>query len=323
MAGQTSALIQIAVSPEAVPGTYLQPVANEYLPKAEGVSFNDAKEMVALKAAKGNISTTEERRISKLMGTGSIPTPFGSKTAGNMLAAIFGQYDASPTDNGGGSYTHDYTVNNTNTPTSFSIVRIDGLGGQKHFTYGLLNTGSFTATANGDPIILETEWMSRASEAQSDVTPAYFSDEVFFYPDHLTLEIINEDGSFTGTTVGVDEFSLTVDHAVDARGITGQAGVDSVYWTDFIVTGSVVIVKEDNVAFNEALTNQNKAIRVTITDGGANTVTFTMSSLTFENPEVTTDNHGIEQLTRGFEVHNPVDNFSASLTNEVAAYPLT
>jgi hypothetical protein len=320
MAGQTTSKIQYAISPESTAGTYLAPVSGEYLPHGAG-SFNDTKEMVFLEASTGGLSTTQERKISKLMAAGNIPTPLGKKSAGNILAAIFGQFDASPT--GSNPYTHDYTVLDSNSHKTFSIVRIDDLGSQRHFPYGTLNTASMEVSMNGDPIFVKTDWVSQASASQSDVTPAYDTGELFFYPDNLTVEIQDEGDAYTGTAnLTLEGFTLNVDKGADPRGALGTTGLSTILTTNFAVTGSITNLKQNDTAFNEALTDQVKAMQVTIGDG-THSITFDMDSLTFDAPELSTDLNGAEIMTRDFTVHKADSTFSASLVNDVAAYPLT
>lgn len=318
MSQQTSNLIQFYISPETTAGTYLAPVTGEYLPHGGG-SFNRTKEMVTLSVGMGNISNTKKQRISKLMGSGTIPTPLGARMAGNLLMAIMGKV---PVTTGAGPYAHAYTVQNDNSHKTFSIGRIDAQGGQSHFTYGMLSSWSLSYEANGDPVMLDTEWMSKDESAQSDVTPAYETTEDFFYPDMITLELQDDGTGFTGANVDVKSFTLSGNKNLQEITKGGTASVQGFKNGEFTVEGSLTIDKQDSVAFDEAFTNTDKEMKLTITSG-TNILTFTLGNLNFGNPEVSTDLGGLEQLTRSFIVNNAVVEFTASLTNSVTAYPRT
>lgn len=319
MAAQSTDLVQYALSPEATYGTYSAPVANEFLPKSEA-SFNESMEQQELQASRGAVSPMLERRVSKIMGAGNINVPMGEITSGIFIGAIAGQDDDSPT--GSDPYTHNPAPVNSNGGISYSLVRIDDQGGQKFFVGARPVSISFTSEMNGAPLFWNSEWLSQGTTTQSDVTPAY-ADEGFFYPEHVTIDVVDAGVSFGPTDYLYENFELNFEFNSEARGQGGSTGVRQVFRNlPFSITGSLTTLKEDDTEFQEAFTNQYKAIRVSI-DNGTASMQIDLNELSWGAPSLDTGLSTMETMTREFTVHSAINNFDISLTNSQAQYPIT
>jgi hypothetical protein len=317
MAGQTSNMNQFAISPETTAFTYLAPVSGEYIPH-KGGEFDETHEMVVLEDGMGLISSTRERKVSKLMGSGAIPFPLGARTSGIIFGALIGR---NPVTTGAGPYVHTYTPLNSNAHQTCSIVRIPSVGSQKFFTGQMLDTASIKADMNGEQISLETTWMGGPTVSQSNVTPAY-STEDYFYPDQLTLEIKDSGVSFTSADGVIN--NVTVDFAknVLASGQLGSNKVTRVYNQNFECSGTITTYRAGDTEFAEAIGNNRKKMRLIFTSG-TNKIEIQLNELSFSEPKVSADINGIETLERQFVVHRAVSNVSIILTNGQSAYPLT
>lgn len=320
MARQTGSLIQYAISPEATAGTYLAPISGEWLPRGEGSSFNDSKEMVALKASRGDISSGLQRRISKKMGAGSIVTPLGNLNAGNVLMAIMGK---NPVTTGASApYSHAFTVlHDSNAHKSFTVVRLDEEGTERTFTYAMLNSAEISWSANGDPIMANMEWMSKPSDTEADVTPGYDNDELFFYPDMVTLELVDESASFSAPNMDVKSASISFNKNLQEIVKAGTPDVQGFIAGNFEVSGNLEIDKVDDTEFNKTFLNTDRKIKVVFT-AGTSSLTITLGELTFDNPTLGTDLDGIETISRAFTVNKSATEVTATLVNTEAAYPM-
>lgn len=320
MAAQSTDLIQYAISPEGTYGTYAAPVASEYFPLSDA-GFDEQVEKVQLVASRGDISPMLEQRVSKEMGSGAISVPVGTITSGIIMGAIAGADDASPT--GAGPYVHAPTLVNTNSPLSYSIVRVDGQGGQKHFTGARLGSAELSWEMNSDPLFWNTNWMSQGTSAQAGVTPAY-ADETFFYPDQVSVDIVDSGAAFSTTDYLYESFSLNFDFAMEARGAAGQLSIREVFrGLPFSITGSITTLKVDDAELQEVFANQARAIRINM-DNGTDSLVIDLNELTWDaGYSRDTGRSTMETLTRPFTVHNAINNVTMTLTNSQAAYPLT
>jgi hypothetical protein len=319
MSAQSTDLIQYAISPEGSYGTYAAPVSGEYLPRSDA-GFNESMEQVDLNASKGDVSPFQQSRVSKVMGAGAISVPVGSITSGIILGAIAGADDATPS--GSDPYTHTPVPVNSNGGLSYSIVRIDSQGGQKFFTGARPVSIGLSWEMNGEPLFWNTEWLSKGKTSQSNVTPAY-ADEVFFYPEHVTIDIVNSGVSFGTTDYPYEAFELNFNFNSEARGSAGQTSINQVYRNlPFEITGSITTLKDGDTEFQEAFTNTYKAIRINMVNG-TNTIVIDLNELSWGAPTLDTGLSTMETIQRPFKVHNAINNYTASITNGQAAYPLT
>lgn len=318
MAGQSGNLNQFAVSPEGTAFTYAAPIAGEYVPH-KGGDFDETHEQVVLEDGIGNISSTRERRVSKLMGSGTIPAPLSTKTSGILLGGIFGK---NPTTTGSGpTYTHTYSVLNTNAHQTFSIVKIPVVGDQKFFTGQMLDTSSISIDMNGEQITMDNTFMGGPTVSQSDVTPSY-ADEDFYYPDQVTVEIVDAGASFSSADEVINNITIDFAKNVFAAGQLGTNKVTRVFNQNFECSGTITTLRESDADFDEAIGNNAKKLQVIFTSG-TNVLTLILGELSFSDPVPGSDLNSIQTLERQFVVHRAAANVTATLVNGISAYPLT
>lgn len=316
---QIGSLVEYSLSPEATAGTYVAPVSGEWLENAGG-EFDSVKEDVELTASAGDISAIRKRALATEMGQGSIVTPIGTVTIGTILGGLFGSYDASPT--GAGPYTHSYTIQNDNDHQSFSINLVDPEGTQRVYTNQLMDTFEIEAEAGGEFVLATMEFLGDKESTESTETPAYATQD-YYTPDQVTVEIQTAAGSLTGTgNTNVESLSLSVEKNVDARPKLGATNMYSVHNQRITVTGSLTTELSGDTDRAFALTDGTKAMNIILTSG-TNVITLTLGELSFESPTVTKDLDGISMLERPFVMHDVTSNFSATLVNDTALYPLT
>lgn len=315
---QGGSLVQFAVSPETTNGTYAAPIGSEFVPNAGG-DWDETKETVELTAGFGNVSSVKTRKKSKALSNGKVIWPLGIRNAGTALIWVFGQ---NPDTEGDDPYTHDFAFANTNHHKTVTVQKIDPEIGLRAFAGCVLNQWVLEATANGEFIMFDATGMGGPAEASpSTVEPAYDDSEVYFTPDMLTVreaatvedlasaqDVVAEKINLQGSKNGVIKGRLGTVSAT--RGRNGRISV----------TGSIDIELSGSTERNFALTSGTKALRLTFTSG-SHSLVITLAEVSYDAPPAPSDLEGIAVLTRNFVVHDPVQNMTAVLTNNVAAYP--
>jgi len=321
---QIGSLIEVAISPESTPGTYIAPVGSEYLPNA-GADFDNVKESAMLTAGFGRIEDISQSKVSFLSGQGKIAFPLGINNAGNFLASLFGQFDGSPT--GAGPYTHDYTLLNNNTHQSFTIVLYDPELGYRAFPYQMLDSWTIEAEKNGEYIVVDSSWKGASEQTgETPVASAYDTSEYFFTPDNMTVKVASNVAGLSGASAEtLEKITMGGSKNVEVKGKIGSTGVDRVRNKRFGMTGQIVTELDGTTDQQFALTQGTKAMEVTFAVPSTSyALVFTFHQLAFETPQVSKDNDGLSILTRPFKLERASSGMvTASLVNGISAYPLT
>ena len=315
------------IGKETTRGTAVAPAF--WIPHTEA-SFQNRKEEVIDESSFWTWLNSANSEKTKEYADGNIKWILASNWCWYLFEAILGSGVSAATTWWGGAYQHDFTLTDTNTKPSFTIVKKTPLD-TKAYTLGMLS--SLTMSANvGEAVFLDVNIMAKVG-VNTTATKAYAVDNKL-YAKHLKVKIADDIAGLdwaSGSCFENIELSLTQDLENEFCFNSG-VGIGDIFNKAFWATGTIGRIKQDNTFEWFALSDPTtyKAMRIEIIDTGVTigtsdnpSVIIDLARVSFGIPE---DDAGLDEIVREtipFTVHQDIanwENIDIKVINTLSAY---
>ena len=296
---QVGAFKQIAWAKESTRGTVVAPATGSAI-EHDGFDFEPKIEKVENKAAKGSIVGRNQAFISKEYSEGSIPMNTALSKIGDICNIVMG---AVPSTTGSGpTYTHAYTLANTNNHLSYSFTVEDAVAGDKVYAGGMLNT--FKLEAKVDDYIKLTLGIKASKEGTAaSWTPSYTTADVFFKPTQINVYMAtNYAGLGAALAMGIESINLNVNKNVKPYHILGSSFTVNNFNQRVTIDGDMTRLYSDTVQRVLGLAETSRAMKIVMSDG-TYSWTITIPSMDLQAWTDAKDIEAYQMETYGFNAN--------------------
>lgn len=277
--------IQIGIGKESSRGVGVAPT---YWLNDTSISFADKPTRALSQASYGGIWGGDQAPLTMLHAEGDIETELGDQSFGLLLLATLGSVSSgSVVDE---SYTHTFTLANTNQHQSLSICAIDPIG-QLIFELAMINTLELNIVPDSI-VTVAVNFMSKGSATASGHTASY-NDEKKFVGRNLHFKIADDtSGLAAATDISLKSLTLTFEKNAEPNATLSTIQPEDIPNRKFDIKGSVELNYEDRTYLDYVRTAADKAVRIqllhTDTIGSGTTpysFTLDLSKVAFEEWE--------------------------------------
>ncbi len=223
------------------------------------ISFDDKVETAREDEGLGKIADSDANFVTQKMAEGEIEAQLDDKNLGIILTSIMG---SSPVTAGGPTYTHTYTLSNSNQHQSLSILYQDP-DTNKMFPLGVVNNLKVTVETNG--IVMYTVgFMSRVGKDWTTQTANFTSQGSKFLHQHLICKLAATVGALSGSTaVSLKKLELNFNANTKFDSVLGTVEPEDILGQQFSVEGTLELNKEDETYRNYMLNGTYRAMDIT------------------------------------------------------------
>lgn len=317
----------IGLGKESTPGTGVSPtfwvpfIQGDMVPVISKASDTGAYQRIEELSDSETVKVLTETTITAIMRDDWI---------GLMLLGIFGTVNSATVS--GAVKDHTFTVAQTNTHTSFTVVKKDPVA-EERSVYSLFDSLEIEAVV-GDFVKVTAKLKGKKIATTTGNTVSFGSSSNEFLAKHCALKVAPDSTGIAGATaVAVTRFKITIEKNVVDYQAFGDVDVNSLFNQQFTVKGDFELLYNltyyrDAVISND--TGSKKAMQLVmsntdVTIGGSYNPTLTIN---FYRAALTTwaetnDNNQIVRQTVGYECEYSVADgkaLDAVLRNTQASY---
>lgn len=228
-------------------------------------------------------------------------------TYSNQTDVTNGTWTSGDTVVTSGAYVHLFEVLNTNTHPSYTLYSSDPVGDERS-AYGMLDTLDLEI-AVGDFAKFSSQWMAKAAESTSGLSPAY-TDEVQFLSKHADLYFAATESDLNAATaIGCQRFKLSIAKNLEAIQEFGDTDVASIHNKNFTAMGDLDALYKDTVLRDYLSTSEKKACRLALINDEATALAtgiypslyIDIAKAAFSSWSRTDDLDGLTSQTLGFD----------------------
>jgi len=266
----------------------------------DSLSDTYTKNVVENTQAYGRVEAQKQgSEIGSKMGEVTFGGFLPTENIGQLLYGLFGTLSTANDTPVVGTYTHTFSVANTNEPESYSLVWQDATGKQQMLA-SRVSSCTITATTE-DWARYEITFMGKFPTTSSATIPA-FAEKPNFTVCQATLKI-GDTLSGLGSALGMSNTELTFERNAEAHYAYGSCDVERIICGPWQVSASLEILWEDRTIHDYFVNHDQKAIELKfttedfITGTTPYTTTFNMNAGTFRTAEIGRDLDGKQMLT--------------------------
>lgn len=213
----------------------------EWLPRVTA-SFEDKTDTAREAEGLGRIEDSDSNHVLRRYAEGDVEFEVNDRQIGMFLTSLIG---ASPVSAGGPTYTHTYTLSNTNQHQSVSIYYEDP-DVKKLYPLGVVSSLEFVAEP--DAIVRATaNIMSKASRDWTNQTEDFTDIGLKFLQQHTQIKLASDiSGLSAATALSVKSLNLTISANAENDNVLGTAEPEDILNHQFSVEGSITLNKEDD-----------------------------------------------------------------------------
>lgn len=250
-------------------------VANPlYIPRST-VSFDDKTTTARENEGLGKIADSDANFVVQKMAEGEFESNLDDKIIGIVLTSLLG---SSPVTAGGPTYTHTYTLSNSNQHQSLSVLYQD-----PDFTklYPLAVVDSLKISIEQNAIVAFTVGLkSRVGRDWTVQSATLNAQGNKFLHQHLVFKLASAVGGLgAATAISLKKLELTISANTVHDSVIGTVEPEDILGQQFSVEGSIELNKEDNAYRNYMLDGTYRAMDITLSRASN-------SSLQFQFPRV-------------------------------------
>ena len=256
------------------------------------LSFKDTTTPLYNESAYGTIVKNNDKTNTLIEGDGSINGKLYVNMLYYILALAFGQKPTTTQVEGDtGAYQHVFKIADNNEHISASVaVKDPNYSGI--FSYAMPDTITINWTPDAFPTV-ELAFKSKKS-VQQDVTVAYNVTDTEFLPKMASLRIADTLDELDDAPLasGITSFSLSIAKTLSPiQTINSGDSYESIFNTDFDVTGSIEKLYSDTTYRSYDLNGDKKAMRFELVDEIHKAGTTTPTKLTIDIARTTFDSY--------------------------------
>lgn len=273
----------IGIGVEATRGVGVSPA---YWLNALSFSFADKPERALSEAGFGGIWGGDQAPVTLKMAEGDFEVELGDQSFGAILYALLGTLSSGTIVDE--SYTHTYTLDNTNQHKSLSLSTKDPIG-NLIFERAMIN--SFTLTVEPNAIVKYTVNFISNSSGDTGALVDTYGAEKKFVGRNLSFKVASDtSGLGAATKINLKALTLNIEKNAEAQATLATIQPEDIVNKRFNVTGNITLNYEDRTWLNFVGDGDYKALRLALihddkigAGGTPYSFTLDLSKVEFEN----------------------------------------
>lgn len=272
-------LLNLGLGRESSRGVGVSPT---YLLPRTKFTFDDKIVQARSVGSLGYLADSEESFVTTKYGQGELEGEVRDKSFGLILYSMLGSLSTSgPTDS---SYSHTFTVSNSNQHQSLSFLASDPNTTE---LYKLVMLDSLELTAELDQILMFNAGFMSKQSVGSSATQATLTAENKFTKKHLQFRIAsNLAGLGAASTISLKKLTFKVSKNVMLDDVLGTAEPEDILNQQLSVEGELELNYEDETYKNYMKNGTSKAVEIKFVNTDATIGASTNPSLTIQLPKV-------------------------------------
>lgn len=269
---------KLGLAVESTRGTAVNPT--HFVPWAT-MSFRDVIEEVREEQGQGKIADSDSKYVVNKMGEGEVEAQLYDKALGVILTGVLG---ASPSTTGGPTYTHDYTLANTNQHKSVSIYWSDP-DRDDMFPLGMINSFAVNVENNGF-VNYTTGFMSKTAREWTSQTASYTSLGNKFVHQHVQVKFAADiAGLAAATPISVKTLDFTISKNTAFDSVIGTVEPEDILNQQIAVEGSLNLNLEDDTYRDYMLNGTYRAMEIKLNRSATSSLTLQFPRVDFSEYE--------------------------------------
>lgn len=245
------------------------------------ITFDHRTENVREEEGIGVIEDSDAQFVTNKFGEGDIEGDLEDKAIGMLLTSLMG---ASPTTSGGPTYTHAYTLSQTNQHQSLSITYQDP-DNTTVFPLAVLNSLEITVEPNGK-VMYTANFMSRQGRDWSTQTVVVTGLGNKFLHQHLRFKLAAAVGDLSGASlISLKGLTLRIMSNTMKDDVLGTASPEDILNQQFSVEGELTLNKESQAYRDYMIDGTYRAMEVKLERSSASSLTFQLPRVDFSEWE--------------------------------------
>lgn len=219
------------------------------------ISFDDKVTEAREDEGMGVLADSDSKFVVSRMGEGEFESNLDDKSLGVILSSIIG---TSPVTTGGPTYSHAYTLNNSNQHQSLSVFYQDP-DVARLFSLGVVD--SLKITVEQDAIVMFTVgFKSKVGKDYTLQTANFTALGNKFLHQHLQFRTADTVGALSGASaISVKKFEVTISANTKFDTVLGTVDPEDILGQQFSVEGTIELNKEDETYRNYMLNGTYKS----------------------------------------------------------------
>lgn len=305
----------------AIEATRFTPVSPTYWIPWAVMSFKDGIEGAREDQGLGNIADSDSFYVTFKKGEGNIDSQLYDKALGYILTSLLG---ALPSTAGSGTYTHTFTLSQTNQPKTLSLLWKDP--DRSYMFAGATVDSLKMVVANNAIVTFTIGFKSKGAKDWAVQTPDFTSLGSKFLQQHLKFKLADTVGGIAGaSTTALKNLELNINRNTMFDQNLGTVEVTDILAQDLSVEGSLELNLEDDTFRNYMTNNTYKAMEVKLLGSASSSLQVQLPRVDFSEWEPDFDLKSIAKQKINFKANydkaNALDIISTCvLVNEKASY---
>lgn len=241
------------------------------------VSFDDKIESAREPEGLGKLADSDSNFVVQKMAEGEFEGQLNDKSVGLVLTSLLG---SSPVTAGGPTYTHTYTLSNSNQHQSLSVLYQDP-DTVKLYALGVVDSLKIVVEQNA--IVTYTVGIkSKVGKDWTRQTASFTSIGNKFLHQHLIFKLADTVGALSGASaISLKKLELNITANADFDAVLGTVEPEDILNQQFAVEGTVELLKQDETYRNYMLGNTYKAMDITLQGSSASKLQFQFPRVDF------------------------------------------
>lgn len=246
----------VGIAKEATAGTIVTPT---FWVPVNSINFDDKVSTAREEEGLARIEDSDANYVTNKFGEGEIEFDLNDKQVGLFLASVFG---ASPVSAGGPTYTHTYTLQNTNTHQTLSLAYQDP-DQTKIFPYCVVDSIEISVEPEG--IAKATvSFKSRVSRDWSTLTPDYTGLGNKFLHQHLVFKLAANTASLAAASnISLKALNLKIMANAEFDNVLGTVEPEAILNHQFAVEGEITLNKAEDTYRDYMIDGTYRAMEIT------------------------------------------------------------
>lgn len=264
----------VGIAKEATSGTIVTPTM--YVP-FNSISFDDKVTTAREEEGLGRIEDSDSNLVTNKYGEGDLEFDLNDLNLGVLLTSLIG---ASPNSTGGPTYTHAFTLANTNTHKTISLAYQDP-DQTKIFPFTMIDGLEITVEPEGIAKA-KASFKSRVSRDWATLTPSYTTLGNKFLHQHLSFKTAsNIAGLAAASSQSLKKLSLKIMANSEFDNVTGTVEPEAILNHQFSVEGEITLNKTDDTYRQLMLGGTYKSIEIAFNRASNSSLTIQLPRVDF------------------------------------------
>lgn len=241
------------------------------------VSFDDKIESAREPEGLGKLADSDSNFVVQKMAEGEFEGQLNDKSVGLVLTSLLG---SSPVTAGGPTYTHTYTLSNSNQHQSLSVLYQDP-DTVKLYALGVVDSLKIVVEQNA--IVTYTVGIkSKVGKDWTRQTASFTSIGNKFLHQHLIFKLADTVGALSGASaISLKKLELNITANADFDAVLGTVEPEDILNQQFAVEGTVELLKQDETYRNYMLGGTYKAMDITLQGSSSSKLQFQFPRVDF------------------------------------------